>query len=229
MAETKIKKVHYVIDYAKQNYDIEDDFIELKKPDLLFTPCRHEVRALKQRVLPPVELLPFSVDTEIFFDRFRGRDADVMAVFSVVPWAYPSRVRIMDTLKEMRVNGFIQESWPSTRLWQKDYVEALQRSKISINGVGANKSLNWKYLEPCACGTLLLTERAEDTEVMGFRNKENCVIFDGMKDMRDKINYYLANERERHSIARAGWSLVRERHSVEVRVQEMTKLMLERF
>jgi spore maturation protein CgeB len=103
-----------------------------------------------------------------------------------------------------------------------DYVSALARSRIVVNGVDTFGSLNWKFLEPCACGAMLLTEESEDMERLGFVSGLNCVVFNGIADLKDKILYAISHEAELQSLAMAGYQLVKTRHSNVVRVQELT-------
>jgi hypothetical protein len=217
-----IPKAHFVVDYFPWNYSIEDTFIDETRPGLVFAPCQHEVRALLDHGHRG-EWMPFSVSPSVFSDRGRERDLDVTAIFSVVRWAYPNRHKILDTLRKLPIQGVIQASWPKTRVWHQDYVDALQRSKIVMNGVDKHYSLNWKFLEPTACGAMLLTEWAEDMAEMRFQDGKNCVVFEGMVDMVEKIRYYLAHENERREIAEAGRDLVHERHTIGRRVEAMMR------
>ena len=60
---------------------------------------------------------------------------------------------------------------------------------------------------------------------VGFKNGEHLVIYNSLKDLKNKIKYYLKNEKEREGIAQNGMKLVREKHSNEVRIQEMTEII----
>jgi len=228
LEEIKIPKVHIVIDYFPWNYDVEDQFLLNNKVDLALAVCRHEVQTLKEKGFT-VHHLPFGVDTEVFRCNGPIRNVDVMAVFSVVSWAYPNRRAILDTLQSMNLNSVLRASWPKTRLWGQDYVDALCQSKIVVNGVDTLKSLNWKFLEPCACGAMLMTEAAEDMAALGFVDGLNCVVFTGMPDLRSKVRYYLSMEKQRHEIAERGYHLVTRCHSVVQRVSELTAVMEKEF
>jgi len=224
LASIKTPKVHVVVDYFPWNYEVEDSFIRDNKVDLTFAVCMHEVRTLQKKGFLAFHL-PFGVETNVFKCNGQLRDADVMAVFSVVSWAYPNRSAILDILQSMDLNGTLRASWPKTRLWGQDYVDALCKSRIVVNGVDRLKSLNWKFLEPCACGAMLLTEAAEDMACLGFAHGINCVVFDGMADLRRKVRHYLSMESERCKIAVTGHKLVTSCHSLNCRVREMTEIL----
>jgi glycosyltransferase involved in cell wall biosynthesis len=230
MLEVDIPKVHIVIDYFKWNYKVLDEFLAQTDPDLTLAVCRHEVRAIEKRHPGRrVRHFPFSVDIDTFSTNGQKRDVDVTAVFSVVRWAYPTRHKILATLEHLPIESVLQASWPRTRIWHEDYVDLMARSKIVVNGVDTMKSLNWKFLEPCSCGALLLTEEAEDMGKLGFVDGVNCVVFDGMPDLVDKIAYYLREEEERKRIASAGALLVRTEHSARKRVEQLAKLIAWEF
>jgi hypothetical protein len=221
-----IPKVHHVIDYFPWNYSVEDDYLDANQIDLVLAPCKHEVRSLLRHGYK-AKRVPFSVDIDVFRPGNEKRDFDVVAIFSVVRWAYPTRRVILERVEKMGVRGLLRASWPKTRIWHKDYVDALRQAKIVLNGVDKHKSLNWKFLEPCACGALLMTEYSDDMGSLGFKDKKNCVVFDGLDDMEEKIWYYLLHEEERQLIAARGARLVRGKHTTKVRVEEMTKVLEE--
>ena len=228
LKDVTIPKVHIVIDYFPWNYAVEDDFIHKHKVDLVLPVYSHEVRELRCRGFNARQL-PFGVDTEVFHCSKQRRDMEVMAVFSVVSWAYPTRNRILEELKSHGFHGLIRASWPQSRLQCRDYVNAVCRSKIVVNGVDTCRSLNWKFFEACAGGAMLLTERAEDMERLGFIDGVNCVIFEGMKQMLEKIQYYLSRDDLRSQIAKRGQELVRQQHSLVKRIQDFSGILEEEF
>jgi len=230
LASIEIPKVHIVVDYFPWNYEVENRFIRRNRIDLVLPVCQHEAVLLRRHGFE-VRHLPFGVDTEVFQCAGQERRNDIMAIFSVVPWAYPTRRKILEELRKLKVRSLLGESWPKSRLWQRDYVKELCNSKIVVNGVDKCRSLNWKFLESCACGAMLLTEEAEDMGHLGFKDGENCVVFSGMQDLRQKALYYLSKEGEssRKRIAEKGQELVLSRHSLENRVEELTSILHERF
>ena len=228
LSEIRIPKVHVVVDYFPWNYGIEDSFIRNNRVGLTLAVCQHEVRKLQERGFNALHL-PFGVDTNVFKCSEPDRDVDVMAVFSVVTWAYPNRGAILDTLQAMNINSTLRASWPKTRLWHQDYVDALCRSKIVVNGVDTLRSLNWKFMEPCACGAMLLTEAAEDMATLGFSDKLNCVVFSGMADLRNKVRYYLSMDKQRDEIAEGGHQLIVNCHSLRHRVKGLSEILAKEF
>ena len=101
----------------------------------------------------------------------------------------------------------------------------INQSKIFVTGNNLYNSLNMKFTEVMSCGTLLLANKPEDLDDVGFKNGEHLVIYNSLKDLKNKIKYYLKNEKEREGIAQNGMKLVREKHSNEVRIQEITEII----
>jgi hypothetical protein len=74
-----------------------------------------------------------------------------------------------------------------------------------------------KYFEIAAAGALLFAQRTNDLERLGFRHMENCVVFD-MDTFEAEAERYLRNPEDYLGIREAGCRLVRQRHSLSVRL-----------
>ena len=90
---------------------------------------------------------------------------------------------------------------------------------------GTYNCLNMKFTEVLSCGTLLLSNKPEDFDDVGFKEGEHLVIYKDLNDMQDKINYYLKHDNEREEIAKNGMEFVRKNHSNDVRIKEMTDII----
>jgi spore maturation protein CgeB len=86
---------------------------------------------------------------------------------------------------------------------------------------------NMRLYEATGVGTMLLTDWKTNLhevfeigkEVAAYRSTRECV---------ELVNYYLANDKEREAIARAGQQRTLSEHSYYHRMQELTEI-LERY
>jgi len=86
-----------------------------------------------------------------------------------------------------------------------EHSEAVCKSKINLNFTeGGTSDRTYKVL---ASKGFLLTEAWPKMEE-DFTNMKDLVTFDGVEDLRKKIDYYLRNESERLTIAEEGYKTV---------------------
>jgi spore maturation protein CgeB len=89
----------------------------------------------------------------------------------------------------------------------EEMINIFTSSKINLNfskTVGNRRAWKGRVLEVCLAGGFLLTEYFPGIEEY-FKIDKEIVCFNDAEEMVEKILYYLANENERVSIARAGW------------------------
>jgi spore maturation protein CgeB len=84
----------------------------------------------------------------------------------------------------------------------------MNASKIGVSNNFKYGFMTKKVLEIMACGALLLTDKCEEFDVLGFEDGKHIVIYDDLDDLRDKIYYYLANDSKRELIASEGYKFV---------------------
>ena len=82
----------------------------------------------------------------------------------------------------------------------------VSRSKINLNFTSNNGASDRVY-KVLGAGGFLLTEDWYGRESY-FKNDEHLVVFDGIEDLRTKINYYLKNDTVRNAIALSGYKEV---------------------
>jgi spore maturation protein CgeB len=82
-----------------------------------------------------------------------------------------------------------------------------------------------KYTEAMACGTFVLADKPEDLDNFGYIDGKHLVIYNDLKDLKDKIRYYLEHEYEREEIAKNGMKFVRENFNNDV----ITSMMLSKI
>lgn len=100
------------------------------------------------------------------------------------------------------------------------------RARIVVN-YPINNDINARIFEAMSAGSLVITCRIKNngfSEI--FEEGENIVVFeDILKDMKQKIDYYLQNKEERERITLKGFELVNRYHTYRHRLREMFKIM----
>ncbi len=226
---TSIPKVHLEVDYVlpKDTYPgtvyAQNPFYKKSKYNLVFGVTKRMVMDMKnQKIAPKIFWLPFSVSTDKYKNLNLEKTIDVMSVFLVKDYLYPNRRYLQEfvhSLKKLKVNIF------TNYVIHDEYIKKINQSKIFITSNNLYNSLNMKYTEVLSCGTLLFANRPEDLGDIGLKDGEHLIIYNGWKDLKSKIRYYLSHDREREEIANNGMKLVREKHSNDIRIKEMTEII----
>jgi hypothetical protein len=113
--------------------------------------------------------------------------------------------------------------------WGLDMYRVLCRSQLALNvhgDVAEGRAGNMRMFEATGCGALLLTENAPNIGKM-FAPGREVVVYDGIDDLVEKANYYLAHEGERNEIARAGQARTLREHSSPARAREFPAIVKE--
>lgn len=76
-----------------------------------------------------------------------------------------------------------------------------------------------------AGGSALAHQWFRDMDKLGLVDGETCIIWRDFSELETKIKYYLTHEKERKAIALAGEQLALNRHSFDVRVQELLRML----
>ncbi|MEO8666629.1 MAG: glycosyltransferase, partial [Ignavibacteria bacterium] len=124
---------------------------------------------------------------------------------------------------------------PVMKSWQGltsglEMLQLYKQSKIVFNDYGEiaeGMAVNQRMFEVMGVGSLLLTR-----EVPNLKKDfpENIFItFKDEKDCLDKINYYIANQRERQEIAAAGQKFILANFSYEKLMKELDAILKERY
>ncbi len=108
----------------------------------------------------------------------------------------------------------------------------LNCSKICISTNYSDfTSSGWsaRVVEAMAAGILVLSPNIPPMEKEGFIDKENIVFYKAreVKDLVEKVKYYLKNEEERNKIAKAGIEMIREKHNWDVRIEKLFRILKE--
>ncbi len=173
-------KVHIIGDfYYGMPEPILRRSIELfKQYDVLLAVCCSAVRLAKEH-LPGKKCYfwPWSVDINFFRNYSRDRPIDVFfGASSAVDIYGPNRKLIEGMFKGMQREGFNIEY--GKRFFYGDYVDKMNASKIGVSNNFKYGFMTKKVLEIMACGALLLTDKCEEFDVLGFEDGKHIVIYD---------------------------------------------------
>lgn len=96
------------------------------------------------------------------------------------------------------------------------------RCKIVFNKSVAGE-LNCRPFHGMACNSLVITDRLPKSEGLEelFEDGKHLVLYDGEKDMMDKIGYFLKHDKEREGIALNGHKEYLAKHTTDHRVQQI--------
>jgi len=116
----------------------------------------------------------------------------------------------------------------ATRHSARDYFDLLAAESAVIVAFGERERLRVpvaKYVEVPAVGALLIGARAHHLEEMGFRDGENCLLFEGREDFAQRLQSFLDRPGDHVGIAARGLELVRSRHTTSARLEELRELL----
>lgn len=146
-----------------------------------------------------------------------------------------ARQNLVKQLRGLGVNfGLYGSGWPqgwSSGQSMYDFKTACQcyrGAKISIGdsqwpdtGFVSNRV----FQALAAGGAALAHQWFRDMDLLGLVDGETCIIWRDFAELEKKIKYYLGHEKERKVIALAGEQLALNRHSFDVRVQELLVML----
>ena len=93
-------------------------------------------------------------------------------------------------------------------------------SKIVLN-LPLSDDLNFRTFEAISCGALLITKRINNGQEFLFQENVHYVAFSDYEELEQKVFYYLNHPEERLFIANNGLKLIKEKHSLEFRIQDL--------
>lgn len=99
-------------------------------------------------------------------------------------------------------------------------------SKINLNFTIPNikSGIPLRVWDVLGSGGFLLTNYQAEIPYF-FEEGKDLVCFDGIEDMREKVEYYLTHEEERYAIAENGHRKVKEQHNYIERIRTMLDLV----
>jgi len=216
-----IFKVHYCGDYERRNWRGYNKHFRKIKYDLIFVPVSQVLTDLKKHKIGGKHyLLPHGVDTSIFYNQHLEKTIDVATPISINERC---RIQLKDFIKELGVRTKIKTLIGC--ISKEGYVKRINESKIIVTCSAIYGALSFKYPEVMACGTLIMGDKAKDFDRLGYKDGEHLILYDGFKDLEDKIHYFLKHDQEREQIAENGMRFVREHFSFRTQIKRFTRIV----
>ena len=212
-------------EYAALNKKL--DWIKNVNPIVAFT-VHHDYREFGEITGVPFYQIPFAVNPSIF-KKYEGQDYDCDFGFSGVVRPEQTndwRAKIVEKSHSWDdINfSFTQHRHDSL----ESYAKRLNRAKMWLSTTGPADLVGTRYYEVMALGTTLLVcnkfdKVYDDILVEG----EHCIMFESIKDLENKIRYYLQNENEMYEIIKCAQKHALAHHTWDHRAQKLTALLKE--
>jgi hypothetical protein len=189
----------------EDSLSVRDDIIDMFKPDIIF---KRELTREIDGVYP----LPFSSCVP-YLDRGFNDQLKKLDIFASFGYTSSLRYEAVNFL----VNEYGQENnyialdhpkdnkeglYPS-KIPYFDYLEKIAQSKIALSIRGHGWDCVRRF-EICNFETLMISDNIPIITPNPFEDEKHCIYFDDIKDLKEKIDYYLKHDDERIEIAKAG-------------------------
>lgn len=222
-----VPKVHQIVDYFpphlsgyRGSWIRQHEFFRKNKFDLFFVRQYRQIEDLKNNgIKTPAFFLPFSVDIDLYQKQKLKKLYDVMTSYTTRNDVYPDRQKLRKALSKLQIKLLTK------RIIHQTYIKAINQSRIFVTSNNVFGSLSMKYTEVLSCGTFLLADRPEDFDYLNFKDGEHLVLYSNMKDLSDKVKYFLEHPKEREMIASKGMEFVRKNHSNKTRMEYQIEII----
>jgi hypothetical protein len=132
---------------------------------------------------------------------------------------YPTRHYFYKNIPE-NLNCFV----PKTPIYHDLYREKISQAKIFIFGLGERKGALAKCVEGMASSALVMHDGTNDDEILGYEDGKNYIKVN-KDNFNEKIAFYLKNDELRSEIVLNANKLIKDRHTVQQRVQEFIEML----
>ncbi len=205
--------------------------------DFFFSPDHYILKKLREMGLNNSFYLPFSVNP-IFKDPPFGesREYNISFVGAYDKDLYPNREKFLNSVKDLGLHVWGTDTWKDTEL--KDVFhgrtvssqryDIYKKSKIVIDINWNNLPAEGTSLRPFEvgyCGACLFSDLVRLDVSRIFEEGKEFVAFHDERDLREKIQYYLAHDSEREVIARACYEKVIKDHTYTARMRHMFEII----
>lgn len=166
-----------------------------------------------------VHWLPFACDLEFHRDYQVERTYEVGFVGNVNLNVQQERLQMLNELAQRyHMNDFLKPAY------LQEMAKVYSQSKIVVNMPNCG-GFNMRVFEAMACGAMLLTEDTGNGQKELFKAGVHLDTYRSKQELFEKIDYYLAHEEERETIAAAGQHEVRTMHRYVDRAQTMMTVL----
>ena len=188
-----VLKILYLID-THMGFDWDRYLIRFA--DVVFCAQKNAVISI-QEINPNVYWLPLGCDPKVHYKAGCKKKYDVGFVGGV---ADQKRAVILEEIKKRYPNSYIGKAG------KNQIGEIYSSSKIVIN-TAINNDINMRFFEALCSGALLLTDQISNNgleDLFAETKKPFCMLYKDVRDLCDKIAYYLEHAQEREEIATRG-------------------------
>jgi len=198
-------KTKLVFTDHEDSLSVRDDVIEMFKPDIIF---KRELTRRVEGIYP----LPFSSCVPYLGRDFNDQDKK-LNIFGSFGYTSGLRRDVVQFLSSEygQEGNYIALDCPKdnesglypSKIPYFHYLENIAQSKIalSIRGHGIDTVRFW---EVPSFETLMIADNTPLVIPNNFEDEKHCIYFDDLKDLKEKIDYYLEHDDERIEIAKAG-------------------------
>jgi spore maturation protein CgeB len=120
----------------------------------------------------------------------------------------------------------VRKFWKGSIVRLEELVKMYSGTKIALNIQRPETTLattTSRIWEATACGAMLLTEKISGID-LAFNVGKEVICYDGQKDLREKVMFYLNNEQIREKVASRGQDRCRRDHTVPNRLRKIIEL-----
>ena len=231
--------VDYDVDYSNMNimWNISHPDLILKeeyeKYDYVFISSLNYADKIKNKVNTNVSALLQCTDPEIFYHEIDSNITDEILFVGVTRGVYRDIVKdVIKTNHDISVYGrgwekFIDKKYIKGKFIQNEELHKFYSScKILLNDHWKDMR-EWDFpsnrlFDALACGTFVISDKIPSAETI-FDN--SIITYENIEDLNEKINYYLSHEDERVKIANKGKKIVLEKHTFDMRVNEILEAL----
>lgn len=147
--------------------------------------------------------------------RLRAAMVRELRDFGIKLWGIPWRDPVFQKL-QVKTNLKLAEI---KKIYNYTKINVNNHCLVNVNGA------NVRVFDIPACEGFLLTDRMEDIVTRLFVEGKEVVTYTDFQDMRNKVKYYLKNEKERCEIAANARQKVLKKHLYKHRVEEILSVL----
>jgi len=241
---------YYQSGYNSQQWAFPSDYINANF-DALFCFSRKMLQTFGKDIKLPTLYLPFGVDTSVFYPReskqeyqfevayigndIKGKEATMLYLYPALDfnfglfgnWHIPrSRFRIWRNFKKLLPYQKPFENISLGKIPQEHVPLLYSNAKINLNCT-LQSCIDWdvitlRTMEVLACNGFLISDKVP----LAQKILKDCMVFtNGGDELKEQINYYLANEKERVQIANKGYEFVTKYCKIAHRAKDIIEFL----
>jgi spore maturation protein CgeB len=145
---------------------------------------------------------------------------------------YMDRREFHDHLSRIGDRHGIRYYRPDSRVnSHEEYARRLNRCWTSMAGLQFPDRVHYnnhfigvsfpKTFEIPACNCCLINRKFGDADILGFKDEENCIIFEKSNEFVKKLKYYLDDKELLMKITKSGHDMVHKNHTVEKHISQL--------